>query len=762
MYSGKILFIFFALLANNFTVSQFTMSSDAALSSAPIITSIPADDQLFLDAAEGDVESVSSAGLGVAVIDDADAAIHIDPFDDMDPLPELPRQVIAAKRSHSSNSGASKSWVWAYFNKVDGNGSQINCLCTLCNKKVNYSSTRSTGTLARHIKRYHKSMWEEHLRQKTEVSLSSASGSTSTLSIEGFVKYCPRFEKCLVQWMIATYQPFRCVDDKHFREMCLSLNPKAPTLSREKLKTLVSEECFVAKVKVKKILKGRFFSFTTDGWTSLNHKGYVTCTAHFIDPNTWKLHAIVLGLYEKDGGSKHEDIVHYCEQQLTQFDLLYSNAIAVVTDTESTMIAAGRLFISNSEAQGGRTKWLGCIDHLVQLCTKIAFKDLPNSEGSMKLCRELVNFFNSSPQAMKKLHSKQVQGRELNPIQDVTTRWWSTYSMCERLIRLRPYLSLLENEGEVNFTNLSNSQWIIVEDLAALLKPFMILQKMLEGHAYVTISLVPYMIYKMRRGLVDAVNSAGSSEYVKTISSVMLNAFNKHFGNGAAGTVAFENSVEGQRRRPKGVSMLALMASFLDPRMKGGVGISPQDQDSIYLEIRNEMRLIAREGAAIERDVEVQERNDIDNVEQAARRNHDDMDIFDEIHQHYLDQQQLRNLEQADLNVRDDLVEDLIDAELTLYRQEPPIPMKDNSGSYNNPLSWWHLHERRFKHLSVLASRILCIPATSAPSERVFSTAGLTIAKDRARLASHTANELIFLHDVLPAIAKFEGAAGPG
>jgi len=376
----------------------------------------------------------------------------------------------------------------------------------------------------------------------------------------------------------------------------------------------------------------------------------------------------------------------------------------------------------------------------------------------MKLCRELVNFFNSSPQAMKKLHSKQVQGRELNPIQDVTTRWWSTYSMCERLIRLRPYLSLLENEGEVNFTNLSNSQWIIVEDLAALLKPFMILQKMLEGHAYVTISLVPYMIYKMRKGLVEAINSEASSEYVKTISNVMLNAVNKHFGNGAAGTVAFENAIEGERRRPKGVSMLALMASFLDPRMKGGVGFSPADQDAIYQIIRDEMRLIAVDGAAFED--EVAERNGMQGVKQAPIRQHnlDDADIFDEINQHFLDQQQLRTPEQEDRNIRGDLIDELIDAELTLYRQEAPIAMKDNSGNYNNPLSWWSQNGRRFQHLSVLASRILCVPATSAPSERVFSTAGLTISKDRARLPSQTANELIFLHDVLPAIAKFEGA----
>ena len=73
--------------------------------------------------------------------------------------------------------------------------------------------------------------------------------------------------------------------------------------------------------------------------------------------------------------------------------------------------------------------------------------------------------------------------------------------MCECLIRLQPYLSWLENEGKVYFTDLTKSQWIIVEEFAALLKPFMLLQKMLEGHAYVTIRLVPYMIQKNEKKL---------------------------------------------------------------------------------------------------------------------------------------------------------------------------------------------------------------------------------------------------------------------
>ena len=64
--------------------------------------------------------------------------------------------------------------------------------------------------------------------------------------------------------------------------------------------------------------------------------------------------------------------MHHCELQLiAQFGLYYSKAVAVIISPESTMIVAGRLFVSNSEAQGGKTKRLECIDHLVPLCTKL-------------------------------------------------------------------------------------------------------------------------------------------------------------------------------------------------------------------------------------------------------------------------------------------------------------------------------------------------------------------------------------------------------
>lgn len=64
-------------------------------------------------------------------------------------------------------------------------------------------------------------------------------------------------------------------------------------------------------------------------------------------------------------------------------------------------------------------------------------------------------------------------------------------------------------------------------------------------------------------------------------------------------------------------------------------------------------------------------------------------------------------------------------------------------------LSWWRdpANQSKFPTMTRLARRYLAIPASSAPSERVFSKYGAIWEKRRGNLNPETANDTIFLHE---------------
>ena len=57
-------------------------------------------------------------------------------------------------------------------------------------------------------------------------------------------------------------------------------------------------------------------------------------------------------------------------------------------------------------------------------------------------------------------------------------------------------------------------------------------------------------------------------------------------------------------------------------------------------------------------------------------------------------------------------------------------------------------NEKTHLRLSALAHGILAVPATSAPTERVFSIAGLVLQVKRSNLAPNKVNKVVFVHTV--------------
>lgn len=60
-------------------------------------------------------------------------------------------------------------------------------------------------------------------------------------------------------------------------------------------------------------------------------------------------------------------------------------------------------------------------------------------------------------------------------------------------------------------------------------------------------------------------------------------------------------------------------------------------------------------------------------------------------------------------------------------------------------LGWWKRHKAEFPLLANVAKYYLCIPGTSVPAERVFSTAGDIVNAQRSTLTSEHVDQLVFL-----------------
>lgn len=268
----------------------------------------------------------------------------------------------------------------------------------------------------------------------------------------------------------------------------------------------------------------------------------------------------------------------------------------------------------------------------------------------------------------------------------------------------------------------------------------MLAQKVLEGEKYVTLSFVPGIIYGIRCGMKVIEDRVDVPDSVKILSMKMSTDFVKRWGSGDEDIVFSENETEGSYRRLKGLSKLTMMAAVLDPRTKLLRGIPDMDKRLLWTHISVVLNEIAVTDLPLPADVHG------DGLAPFVANDNNQPDYYDIL------MEDVNVAVMPDESIPEDIsVVDKVKAEIAHYRALPVLPGKKVNPAgktvHLNPLSWWSSQKDKLPLLSKLARRVLCIPATSAPSERVFSAAGLTIANRRASLNAENAAALIFLHD---------------
>ena len=544
------------------------------------------------------------------------------------------------------------------------------------------------------------------------------------------------------------------------------------------------------KLIIKQLIIDNDVALTTDFWTSGSEEGYMSLTMHYID-DKFNFRSLAAECAPITGSKTASDIKGALDNFESFYGLKKSSVAAVVTDNEATNNLLGDLL-----EEDDRISWIGCIDHLLELIAKSTYdlRRIHNEENNDFLndftepevekykelanftnkCRLLVSKFKQSTQLSEKLQKYQRELRErkvpLQVVQDVKTRWWSTHSMLERLIELKVEIVTL---GQLNALSidviLSDAEWEVVTNLVEVLKPWRDLQLFFEGDEYITSSLVPMYLNKIRKYLNEKSKEfeqkieTNTNSLVDNIMHNILAAMKSKFveiflERDYTKVFHYPYRPRGNRRIRRGLHPNFFFASFLDWRCKLKVEDFPDEEIPFFLaSLKREIILLFKPFAN-----EKQNNTESQTDKEMNEENSSSEDEFGEIMKFSSTNNDIRSLPPHSgrhssistknnaekttyferFSISKENFESKLAMEIESYLAESRIKVKYPSADV---LALWQKNVTKYPILAKMARRVLCIPATSAASERIFSSGGVVVTKRRNRLDSDMVNDLVFL-----------------
>ena len=165
-------------------------------------------------------------------------------------------------------------------------------------------------------------------------------------------------------------------------------------------------------------------------------------------------------------------------------------------------------------------KRVSCFAHTLQLVVH-KFDTLRKPKRVLAPAHRLVSKVRKSTKATERLIS--LSGRKL--IADCPTRWNSTYLMISRMVDVRNELSqVLE---ELNWDNLPNRDWKVLESMMCLLEPFAQYTSLTSGDEYTTFSTVVPVLMELDYHLEAMKEKPGLREIASLLQKELSDRFQK-------------------------------------------------------------------------------------------------------------------------------------------------------------------------------------------------------------------------------------------
>jgi hypothetical protein len=230
------------------------------------------------------------------------------------------------------------------------------------------------------------------------------------------------------------------------------------------------------KVKIKQFVDNEnpaYVSLSLDGWSAHKH-GYIGAIANYITPD-WRRQALVLGVkpYLDTHTSAH--IAEWIVAILEEWDLLHATEV-IVSDTAANML--GIYNRQHAPDLPGHFIPGKCVNHILQLVISDCILKKPNVARILRACRSICTHANISINFCNDFAKMQLErdpeAHVLQLIQDVSTRWNSSFLMLQRFAKLKDVLLEMGSREEhaENLGKIRSCDWPVVCNVVRMLQVF--------------------------------------------------------------------------------------------------------------------------------------------------------------------------------------------------------------------------------------------------------------------------------------------------
>uniref|UniRef100_A0A8C7R8M3 HAT C-terminal dimerisation domain-containing protein n=1 Tax=Oncorhynchus mykiss TaxID=8022 RepID=A0A8C7R8M3_ONCMY len=513
-------------------------------------------------------------------------------------------------------------------------------------------------------------------------------------------------------------RPVNLIEGVGFKKMLNILEPGYTVPKRETVMHALTAKYHNTKEKVlESIQNSQAVSFTTDMWTSLRMESYMTISAHFIT-KAWRPQCLVLETKQMEENPTTANIAERLGEVADAYEIPGCKRVALVHDNAANMVLCADIL--RQEAEWADVKGVRCTGHTLQLCINAALEQDPICRTAAA-ARHLTAHFKK--EARKGLKQKPQKVAEHLLTQDVSTLWNSSRRMLECLLEHRwPISDVLSSpnytEKREPSLDLTTAQWNMAEDICNVLKPMVTLMELLSEEDNTSLSAtLPMLAHLKRRHLAVAEDDSPATKSLKT---KLVQEIDRRW---QLNDQIFDGS-------------LYIQAAVIDPRFKLLSFLDVAKRHEAYV---NLSQLADSLSASQLEEPGPHERE---------RDNSTSTEEEEEPAQKKRKTDKEREMEMLMCGDEEEK-EDQRDS-----KEEIKDYLQDRTKVNGGPLAWWGKNEDRYPKLARAAKYLFSIPATSTPSERIFSKAGLIFNKTRSCLLSENIDKLVFLSHNLKRLGK--------